>query len=192
VIITTMNEALVRIQSWSQAEKLLLKSFAAALFAFLTFLAAEVRIPLPFTPIPMTLQTFIAPLAGGFLGALWGAGSMLLYMALGIAGLNVFAAASGGLGFFVAPSAGYVVGFVLSAFILGAVQSRTTKNSYMLAGLVLSHLIIFACGVAGLMWNAQMTAGEAFAKGVAPFLIGDIFKISASFVVLASYNHLRR
>ena len=187
-----MNEALVRIQSWSKAEKLLLKSFAAALFAFLTFLTAEVRIPLPFTPIPMTLQTFIAPLAGGLLGSLWGAGSMLLYMGLGIAGLNVFAAASGGLDFFVAPSAGYVIGFVFSAFILGYIQSRTTRNSYMLAGLILSHLVIFVCGVAGLMLNVQMTAGEAFAKGVAPFLIGDVFKISASFVVLASYNHLRR
>jgi biotin transport system substrate-specific component len=192
VIITTMNEALVRIQSWSRAEKLLLKSFAAALFAFLTVLAAEVRIPLPFTPIPMTLQTFIAPLAGGFLGAIWGAGSMLLYMALGIAGLNVFAAASGGIDFFLAPSAGYVFGFVLSAFILGFVQNRTTNNSYTLIALIVSHVVIFTCGVAGLMWNAQMTASEAFAKGVAPFLIGDLFKISASFVVLASYNHLRR
>jgi biotin transport system substrate-specific component len=192
VIITTMNEAIARIQSWSRMEKLLLKSFAAALFAFLTFLAAEIRIPLPFTPIPMTLQTFIAPLAGGFLGAIWGAGSMLLYMVLGIAGLNVFAAASGGVGFFLAPSAGYVFGFVIAAFILGFVQARTTKNSYMLGGLILSHLAIFACGVAGLMWNAQMTAAEAFAKGVAPFLIGDVFKISASFIVLASYNRMRR
>ncbi len=187
-----MHQAIITIQSWSRAEKILLKSFAAALFAFLTFLSAEVRIPLPFTPIPMTLQTFVVPLAGGFLGAAWGAGSMLLYMALGIAGLNVFAASSGGFGFFLAPSAGYVFGFVLSAMILGFVQYRTTKNSYLLAGLILSHFVILLCGFTGLMWNANMTAPVAFAKGVAPFLIGDVFKISASFVVLASYNRLRK
>lgn len=187
-----MHEAIVKIQTWSRAEKLLLKGFCAALFAFLTFLSSEIRIPLPFTPIPMTLQTFIAPLAGGFLGAMWGAGSMLLYMGLGIAGLNVFAAASGGVEFFFAPSAGYVVGFVFAAFLLGLVQKRTMNNFWMLTALVASHIVIFVCGVLGLMWNADMNAHEAFAKGVAPFLIGDIFKISASFIVLASYNRLRR
>jgi biotin transport system substrate-specific component len=187
-----MHEAIVRIQAWSRTEKLYLKSFAAALFAFLTVLAAEVRIPLPFTPIPMTLQTFIAPLAGGFLGAAFGAGSMLLYMALGIAGLNVFAAASGGMEFFLAPSAGYVFGFVLAAWILGYVQDRSTNNVHLLAALVFTHIIIFVCGLTGLMLNLNLSIQEAFAKGVAPFLIGDVFKISAAYVILASYNRLRR
>ena len=186
-----MHEAIATIRSWSRTEKNLLKFFSAALFAFLTILAADVKVPLPFTPIPMTLQTFIAPLAGGFLGAWWGAGSMLLYMILGIAGLNVFAAASGGMDFFFAPSAGYVIGFMVAAFTLGFVQDRTTKTLPMLAALIASHLAIFLCGFTGLMWNANMTAAEAFAKGIAPFLIGDVFKLSASFVVLASYNRLR-
>ena len=187
-----MHEAIVKIQAWSRTEKLFLKSFAAALFAFFTVLAAEVRIPLPYTPIPMTLQTFIAPLAGGFLGAAFGAGSMLLYMGLGIAGLNVFAAASGGMDFFLAPSAGYVFGFVLAASILGYVQDRSTNNVHLLAALVFTHIVIFVCGVAGLMWNLNLSIQEAFAKGVVPFLIGDVFKISASYLVLASYNRLRR
>ena len=187
-----MHEAIANIRSWSQVEKTLLKMFSAALFALLTVFAADVRIPLPFTPIPMTLQTFIAPLAGGFLGAWWGAGSMLLYTILGIAGLNVFAAAPGGLNFFAAPSAGYVVGFVFAAMILGFFQERTTRKLYVFAGLLLSHALIFLCGFCGLMLNANMPAAEAFAKGIAPFLIGDVFKISASFLVLASYNRLRR
>jgi biotin transport system substrate-specific component len=186
-----MNDALIKIQSWSRAEKNLLKSFSAALFALLTVLAAEVRIPLPFTPIPMTLQTFIAPLAGGFLGAAWGAASMLLYMLLGIAGLNVFAAASGGWSFFLAPSAGYVVGFVASALILGLVRDRTTNPWYLLVGLIASHVVILACGLLGLLLNLDLSFSAAFAKGVAPFLIGDVFKITASFIVLASYNRLR-
>jgi biotin transport system substrate-specific component len=187
-----MHEAIVKIQAWSRTEKLYLKAFAAAFFAFLTVLAAEVRIPLPFTPIPMTLQTFIAPLAGGFLGAAWGAGSMLLYMVLGIAGLNVFAAAPGGLGLFLAPSAGYVFGFVLAALILGYVQDRNTNNLHLLAALIFTHIVIFACGVAGLMWNMHMSIQEALAQGVAPFLIGDVFKIAASYFVLTSYNRMRR
>ena len=187
-----MHEAIVKIQAWSRAEKLFLKSFAAALFAFFTVLSAEVRIPLPFTPIPMTLQTFVATLAGGFLGAAFGTGSMLLYVGLGIAGLNVFAAASGGMEFFLAPSAGYVFGFVLAAMILGYIQDHSTNNVHLLLAIIFTHALIFTCGVAGLMWNLNLSIQEAFAKGVAPFLIGDVFKISASYLILAPYNRLRR
>ena len=187
-----MNEAILKLQSWSRSERTILKCLISMVFAFLMVFAAEIRIPLPFTPIPMTLQTFIAPLAGAFLGAAWGASSMLLYMALGIAGLNVFAAAPDGFGFFLAPSAGYVFGFVFAAALLGFVKDRTTKNFLLLGGLLLSHVVIFACGVAGLMVNTGMSLLEAFAKGVAPFLIGDVFKISASYLVLATYNRLRK
>ena len=187
-----MNEATIKIRGWSKTEKTIIKAFASVLFAFGTILAAEIRIPLPFTPIPMTLQTFIVPMAGGFLGAFWGTASMVIYLILGLAGLNVFAAASGGWNFLIAPSAGYVIGFIFASFVMGAIQDRNIRNVTLFVGLVVAHLIILAFGMAGLMMNLRIGAREAFAKGVSPFLFGDFFKLMASFFMLASYNRIRQ
>ena len=174
----------VKLRGLSQAETRWLKAFGSIVFCALTFLAAQVRIPLPFTPIPMTLQTLVAPLAGAFLGVGWGAVSMLLYVALGFACMHVFAVAPGGWSFFLAPSAGYVLGFLLAAVVLGWAKDRATGRLPLLLALILSHLLIFGCGVAGLMINAQMTAVQALAAGVAPFVLGDVLKIAASFLIL--------
>jgi biotin transport system substrate-specific component len=134
----------------------------------------------------------VVPLAGGFLGAFWGTTSMVLYLILGILGLNVFASATTGLAFFAAPSAGYVIGFILCSSIVGAVQDRSTKNLTLLLALLVSNALILLCGAGGLMMNSGMSGSEAFAKGIAPFLIGDAFKLAASFVALASYNKIRQ
>ena len=181
-----MQESSARIESVDRSDRLILKILGSIAFAFLMILSAHIRIPLPFTPIPMTLQTFVAPLAGGFLGALWGGGSMLLYLALGLAGLDVFAASAGGFAIFLAPSAGYLTGFFFAAMIVGA--ARNQNNLILLGALILSQILIFACGTLGLMANAGMSLPEAFAKGVAPFLMGDVIKITASFLVLLSYR----
>ena len=184
------DEATFRVDGWNKAEGIALKAFGAIAFACLTILSAQIRIPLPFTPVPMTLQTFVVPLAGGFLGTLWGGASMLLYLGLGIVGLNVFASASGGLEFFLAPTAGYLVGYFFAATLVGLARDLSRSNLLLLAALVLSHIVIFVCGVVGLVWNAGMSGAEAFTKGVAPFLVGDSIKITASFLVLLSYRKL--
>jgi biotin transport system substrate-specific component len=178
------QEITAPVVSWNSTEQLVFRVLGCVVFALLTTIAAHIRIPLPFTPIPMTLQTFIAPLAGGFLGAAWGAGSMLLSVALGIAGVDVFAASSNGLRFLLAPSAGYIVGFFFAAMIVGF--ARKQNNVILLLALILSHIVILACGVLGLMWNAGMSMPEAFTKGVTPFLPGDILKITASYFLLLS------
>jgi biotin transport system substrate-specific component len=187
-----MSEATIKIQGWTKAEKTIIKAFASALFAFATILAAEIHVPLPFTPIPMTLQTFIVPLAGGFLGAFWGTASMVIYLVLGLAGLNVFAAAPGGWNFLVAPSAGYVIGFIFASFVMGTLQDRNVRNITIFVGLIVAHLIILAFGMAGLMINLRIGVQEALTKGVSPFLFGDLFKLMASFAMLASYNRVRQ
>jgi biotin transport system substrate-specific component len=188
----TTNDYRVLSAGWSRGERILLKSLGAAAFAMLTSLAAHVRIPLPFTPVPITLQTFIVPLAGGFLGSLWGAGSMLLYMVLGLIGLDVFGAASGGFGFLVSPTAGYVAGFVLAAAIVGWIRDNYKSSVILFGALILSHVVIFVCGVAGLMINANLSLQNAIIKGVLPFMVGDTLKIFASFFVLLSYKHVIR
>src|SRR5687767_14865402 len=102
----------IRTEGWSKSERFLLHSLGAVAFALLTVLSA-IRIPLPFTPVPMTLQTFIVPLSGGFLGAIWGGIAMIIYLGLGLLGLNVFASAGTGFSMFLAPTAGYLIGFPL-------------------------------------------------------------------------------
>ena len=140
----------------------------------------------------MTLQTLVVPLAGGFLGAAWGSASMLLYLIMGLLGLNVFAAASGGFGFFLAPTAGYLIGFLLAAAIVGRACDLKGNGLLLFTALLLSHVVIFACGIGGLMMNANMSLQQAFVKGVSPFLIGDALKIVVSYSILFSYSRLRR
>jgi biotin transport system substrate-specific component len=184
------DELAVQARSWSKTEGIALRALGAIALACLTILGAQVRIPLPFTPVPMTLQTFVVPLAGGFLGTFWGGASMLLYLVLGLTGLNVFAAASTGLGFFLAPTAGYLIGYFFAATLVGFTRDHFRSNGILLAALILSHIVIYSCGVLGLSWNAGMTGPEAFAKGVAPFLVGDTIKIAASYLVLLSARKL--
>jgi biotin transport system substrate-specific component len=166
------------------SERLVLKITGTLAFTLLTVLSAHVRIPLPFTPVPMTLQTFVVPLAGGLLGLYWGALSMLLYIGLGAAGVHVFASANPGLTFFLAPTAGYLIGYVFAAGIVGWFREKSRSPILLLIALVVSNAVILICGVLGLMWNAGMSSTEAFAKGVAPFLVGDLLKLAACYAIL--------
>lgn len=169
----------------SRTEPLLLKISGTVAFALFMILAAQIRIPVPFTPVPMTLQTFIAPVAGAFLGVIWGAASMALYLILGLAGLQVFAAASSGISFFAAPTAGYVLGFIAAAAFVGKLtRGNAPSPMRILLILIASHLLIFLCGIAGLCFNAGMTLQDAIAKGVIPFVAGDLLKIAASYPIL--------
>ena len=175
-----------------RTESFLLNLFGAIFFALLTVLSAQIRIPLPFTPIPMTLQTFIVPLAGGFLGLRWGIASMLLYLSFGLLDVNAFAAASRGAQFVFAPSAGYLVGFVFAAAIMGWSRDHKFGNGAMFAALVIANVMIFVCGMIGLMINTSMSALEAWYRGVAPFLPGGAIKLAASYLTLTSYRVMRR
>ncbi len=98
-----------------------------ALFAALTGVGALIAIPLPFTPVPITLQTFFIFLAGALLGKYLGALSQLIYLLLGVVGLPVFAKGSSGIGALLGPSGGYLVGFIPAAFLVGYLLERREK-----------------------------------------------------------------
>lgn len=180
-----MNENLVLSQTRVE-HRAITKIVGTLAFTLLTIASAHIRIPLPFTPVPMTLQTFVVPLAGGFLGVAWGSLSMALYLALGMIGLNVFASAAPGMSFYLSPTAGYLIGYVFAAAIVG--MFRNSSKALLFLAVILSHIVIFVCGVFGLMWNLNLALPVAFAKGVAPFIVGDSLKIVASFLVLISVN----
>lgn len=146
-------------------------------------LSALVQIPLPFTPIPLSLQTFAVLLTGAALGSRRGALAMALYLVAGLAGVPWFAAHHHGWAF---ASFGYVVGFVAAGWLAGRLAEAGADRSVLKsAGLmVVGNVVIYAFGVAGLMAYAGMGLGTALADGVAPFLIGDLIKIVVAAALL--------
>jgi biotin transport system substrate-specific component len=142
-------------------------------------LAAQIAIPLPFTPVPLTLQTFAVLLTGAALGSLRGVLSMTLYAVVGVLGVPWFAQGSSG---YSAPSFGYILGFIAAAFIVGRIaEGGATRNAGRTALLmVIGNLVIYAIGVTWLKVALGVDWATAIALGVTPFLIGDAIKIAAA------------
>lgn len=148
-------------------------------------LTAQVAIPLPFTPIPLSLQTFSVLLTVAVLGSARGVLSMALYVLAGMAGVPWFSDQHSGWAF---ASFGYVVGFVVAALVVGKLAERGADRTPLRAvGLmVLGNLAIYAVGVPGLMAFAGFPFPKAIALGVVPFLLGDAIKIAVAAGMLPS------
>jgi biotin transport system substrate-specific component len=142
-------------------------------------LSAQIAIPLPFTPVPLTLQTFAVLLTGAALGSLRGVLAMGLYAVVGIAGVPWFAEGSSG---FAAPSFGYILGFIAAAFIVGRIAEHgATRSAGRTAGLmIVGNLVIYAIGVTWLKFAIGADWATAVALGLTPFLLGDAIKIAAA------------
>ncbi len=151
--------------------------------AALVGLSAQVVIPLPFTPVPLSLQTFSVLLVGAALGSTRGLASMGLYLLAGMAGVPWFADQNSGWQF---ASIGYVVGFVAAAWLVGFLAERRADRTPLRAAgmMVLGNLVIYVFGVAGLLIMTPFDLPTAIAKGVVPFLIGDAIKIVAAAALL--------
>jgi biotin transport system substrate-specific component len=166
---------------------------AAVLFVTaLTAAAAQISIPLPFTPVPFTFQPLVVLLGGAALGARLGASSQVLYLALGIAGLPVFAASPilpQGAARLLGPTGGYLLSYPLAAFVTGWLAERRFDRRYLtsVAAMAAGLAIVFAGGVSWLAWVAQPShAGLAAAvrTGVVPFLPADVLKILLAAAVM--------
>ena len=125
-------------------------SVLVAGFSLLVALSAQVAIPLPFTPVPVTLQTLMVLATGALLGSRRGAAAILLYIAEGAAGLPVFAMGRSGPAHLAGPLGGYLLGFVAAAFLAGLICERGWDSNGLLAfaGLVLADLAIYVPGPA--------------------------------------------
>jgi biotin transport system substrate-specific component len=178
-------------------EKMVLKTkgmILCALFAALTGVGGLIAIPLPFTPVPITLQTFFTFLAGAILGKYLGALSQLIYLLLGIVGLPVFAKGSTGIGALLGPTGGYLVGFIPAAFFVGYLLERRENPPFGLIflAMVVGLLAIYLPGVGWLMWVARMNLMKAFFLGALPFLPGDAVKIVVGALIVKRAMRLRR
>jgi biotin transport system substrate-specific component len=155
--------------------------------AALTALAAQWEIHLPFTPVPITGQTFAVLLTGAALGMTLGAAGQLVYVAAGALGLPVYA--GGAAGWEAARSVGttgYLIGFIVAAAVIGFMAERRQDRSFpnMFTAFVFGSFIIYFFGVIGLMLIFDMTTTEAIVAGVVPFLIGDLIKAAAAGLLL--------
>jgi biotin transport system substrate-specific component len=151
--------------------------------AGLAGLAAQVSIPLGFTPVPLSLQTFAVLLVGAALGPWRGLASMALYLVAGLVGVPWFAGGTHGAAF---ASFGYIIGFVAAAGVVGELaRRRGDRTPLRTAGtMVVGNIVVYAFGVAWLAALYDMSLPKALAVGVLPFLIGDAIKIVAAAGVL--------
>jgi biotin transport system substrate-specific component len=147
--------------------------------------SATITIPLPFTPVPITMSTFAVMATGAVLGSSRGALSAVLYLALGAAGAPVFSSGQSGIAI---PTFGYIVGFVAAALIVGQLARRRADRkvgtTLLLGGL--GTIVIYAFGVPWLAVSLHVDLGRALVLGVVPFLIGDTVKVLALSALLPS------
>jgi biotin transport system substrate-specific component len=157
---------------------------AVAFMIVLTCVAAQISVPLPFTPVPLTLQPMVVLVGAAVLGSRLGMTSQLLYLALGIAGLPVFAASPAlpqGAARLFGPTGGYLLSYPIAAFATGWLAERGFDRRYatsfvaMLAGLA----IIFTGGVSWLALFVQPARGfsGALRAGFTPFIVPDLLKL---------------
>ncbi|MFH7336223.1 biotin transporter BioY [Streptomyces sp. KHY 26] len=151
--------------------------------AALTGLAAQLSVPVPGSPVPVTGQTFAALLVGTALGARRGFLSLALYTVAGMVGVPWFAGGESGAG---AVSFGYVLGMLLASAVVGALARRGADRSPLrMAGtMVLGSAVIYAVGVPYLALAAHLSLGQAVAAGLVPFLIGDALKAALAMGLL--------
>jgi biotin transport system substrate-specific component len=168
--------------------KLVLVLAGSALIA----LAAQVRIPLPFSPVPVTGQTFAVLLVAAALGRL-GLWSVIAYLIEGAAGLRVFAGGTFGVATIVGPTAGYLIGFALAAAIVGSAAERGWDRhlATALAAMVLGEVAIYACGLA---WLARFPLPVPLLDaGLIPFIPGDLVKmVLAALALPGAWRLVRR
>ncbi|MET7647365.1 biotin transporter BioY [Streptomyces sp. NPDC005426] len=160
--------------------------------AALTGIAAQIAVPVPGSPVPVTGQTFAALLVGTALGARRGFLSLAVYALIGMAGMPWFSAGSSGAG---GASFGYVLGMLLAATVVGGLARRGGDRSVLrTAGtMVLGSAIIYAVGVPYLALSTGMSASAAIAAGLTPFLLGDALKAALAMGALpASWKLIGR
>jgi biotin transport system substrate-specific component len=163
-----------------------------ALGALVVAVAAQFAVPVPFSPVPMTLQPLAVLVVGGLLGAAGGVSALVLYIALGALGLPVFAAGGSGILHLLGPTGGYLLAFPVAAGITGALVRRAPRSVLMvLLACALGMVLIHAGGVAQL----ALLGGDptvAFRVGFIPFLTGDLLKVGlAAAIILAAGPRLR-
>lgn len=175
---------------WRSNTSLANKTVLAFLVACFTGIMAQIIIPIPWTPVPITGQTFAVLMAGILLGRYWGGISQVLYVVVGLLGIPWFTGMHGGYTALIGVTGGYLIGFILAALFLGLFVDKYIKARKFLPmlGLMLfaNFILIYIPGLIGLGIWIQKTTGSTpgiwylLLLGVVPFIIGDLLKIGGA------------
>jgi biotin transport system substrate-specific component len=166
----------------SRALRIAERAGAVAFVTALTAIAAQISIPLPFTPVPFTFQPMVVLLGGALLGSRLGMASQVVYLALGMAGLPVFAASPGlpqGPARLLGPTAGYLLSYPVAAFTAGWLAERGFDRRYLTSVIAMACglAVVFAGGVAWLSIALSRGFAGALAIGFTPFIVADVLKL---------------
>ena len=161
------------------------RALAVLLGAALVAAAAQLSVPLPGTPVPLTLQPLAVLVVGGLLGAPLGAASLLLYLALGAAGLPVFTPFGvPGLGRLLGPTGGYLLAYPLAAFAVGRIAGDAARRGWQLVLGVLAGLALIHLGGLAQLLLITGNLRSAVQLGTLPFLLGDLGKVAVAVLLL--------
>jgi biotin transport system substrate-specific component len=164
----------------------------ASMFGALTAVGAYISIPL--YPVPVTLQTMFTISAGLLLSGPAAALSQVIYVLLGVMGLPVFSGGKAGLGILFGPTGGYLIGFVVGAFVIGALRQARKEGRWAWQALCVTagEIVIYSIGVLRLTQVAHISFSKAVLVGVLPFLIGDVIKCALSILIVSKVEHHRQ
>ena len=137
--------------------------------------SARIAVPIPGTPVPVTLQDLAVLAVGVFLGPVRGGVAVASYLVIGAMGAPVFSNGNGGLPWLMGPTGGYLLAFPVSAFVIGH-ASRPGRLWTLVLGVVTAQFIVFTCGVGQLAWISSANLREAISLGLVPFLPGMALK----------------
>lgn len=151
---------------------------SVGLMTALICVLGPLSIPLPFSPVPISLGTLAIYFAVYVVGMRRGALSCLIYLLLGFVGLPVFSSFTSGPGKLLGPTGGYLIGYIFLAFICGAVIEKWPRNIYLhFAGMIAATAVFYLFGTVWLSYQAGLSFPAALAAGVLPFIPGDLAKI---------------
>ena len=149
--------------------------------AFLGLITLGSWISIPFFPVPFTLQTLFILLSGAVMRR-YAVIPVSLYIGLGLLGLPVFHNGMAGLGILLGPTGGYLIGFLFAALIAGLAYESPSRYA-RIGGLAMATAAIYVCGIAWLIYSLGLSFFIAFFTGVLPFIIGDVIKASAAYLI---------
>ncbi|MFB3916917.1 MAG: biotin transporter BioY [Terriglobales bacterium] len=165
--------------------------FGASVFVAL---CARLSLPLPFTPIPLTLQNFAVLVVGLLLGSKRGFAALALYLAQGATGLPVFAPSGpGGVAQLLGPTGGYLMAYPVVAFVAGWIAERGAREfKRALLASVVAELVLFACGITWLMALAHVSFLKAANFGLYPFVFGEVIKVMSAAGIASRFHPAKR
>ena len=159
-------------------------AIGVAFFILATALGAYVRIPVPGTPVPITLQTFFVVLSGAVLGKKLGPASQAAYISLGAIGCPIFQGYAFGLAHIFGPTGGYLMGFMAASLLTGKLLEKGTSSIFkIITSFVAGNIALYTMGVLWLMLIYRINFMSAIAIGVLPFLAAETVKITAAAII---------